>query len=357
MKSLQQITMTKKVVIFAFIAFGLLKVKAQKSDLQTIKTETVMKSYQSNTAWKEINALIPADFQIKENHLPIEESWDWKGNKMHLDRYPNPNSEYRIFLHHGVGTNGRQMNMILGHKLAELGYDVVAIDNLGYGMTEVHQKDITYDHWVHCFADFVNAETKRDYKKPVLYGLSAGGMICYNSACFMDEVHGIVGMCFLKNDNKLVGRKTAKFGWSNWFAFPMMGLLNKIGFKRIRLPMKFVSKMNLLVNNKKALSILLKDKASAGASVPLQFLYDYTHYKLPIPVTAFDKCPILLTQPEKDEWTPLYLSEISMEGIKAPFTIKILKDGGHYPMEETALKQLQQYVDEFIKSLDKNTRH
>jgi len=310
-----------------------------------------MKSYQSNTAWKQINELLPIDFQLKEDNLPLEETWNWKGNNIHLDRYPNQNSKYRVFLHHGVGTNGRQMNMILGHKLAELGYDVVAMDNLGYGMTEVNQKDITYDDWVHCFADFVNTETKRDYKKPVLYGLSAGGMICYNSACFMNEVHGIIGMCFLKNDDKTVGKETAKFGWSNWFMFPMMNFFSKIGFKRVKLPMKAVSKMNALTNDKKALNIFLNDKASAGAKVQLQFLYEYVSYHLPIPVEKFDKCPILLTQPEKDNWTPLHLTERSMKGIKAPFTVKILKDGGHYPMEETALKQLVQYADEFLKAL------
>ena len=310
-----------------------------------------MISYNSNTAWKQLNELLPTDFQIQENNQPLEETWDWKGNKIHLDRYPNPNSEYRIFLHHGVGTNGRQMSMILGHKLAALGYDIVAMDNLGYGMTEVNQKDITYDNWVHCFADFVNTETKRDYKKPVLYGLSAGGMICYNAACFINEVHGIIGMCFLKNDDKTVGKETAKFGWSNWFVFPMMNFFSKIGFARLKLPMKAVSKMNALVNNKKALGIFLKDNTSAGASVQLQFLYEYVNYKLPIPVSQFDKCPIILTQPEKDRWTPLYLSEISMKGIKAPFTVKLLNGGGHYPMEETALKQLLQYTVEFIKSL------
>ena len=310
-----------------------------------------MKSYNSNIAWKEINALLPFDFQIKENNHPVEESWDWKGNQIHLDRYPNSKSEYRIFLHHGVGTNGRQMNMILGHKLAELGYDVVAMDNLGYGMTEVNQKDITYDNWVHCFADFVNEETKRDYKKPVLYGLSAGGMLCYNSACHMDEVHGIIGMCFLKNDDKEVGKATAKFGWSNWFLFPIANLLIKMGIKRVPFPMKAASKMNALTNNKQALKIFLEDNASAGANIQLQFLYDYTHYNLPIPVAEFDKCPILLTQPEKDNWTPLHLSEISMKGIKAPYTVKILKGGGHYPMEETALNELLKYSNEFIKNL------
>lgn len=310
-----------------------------------------MKSYDSNKAWKKLNELLPTDFQITENNLPIEENWDWKGNKIHLDRYPNPSSKYRVFLHHGVGTNGRQMSMILGHKLAALGYDVVAMDNLGYGMTEVKQKDITYDDWVHCFADFVNAETKRDYKKPVIYGLSAGGMLCYNAACFMEEVHGIIGMCFLKNDNKTVGKETAKYGWSNWFVFPIMNFFSKIGFARMPIPMKAVSKMNKLVNNKKALDIFLKDKSSAGANVQLQFLYEYVSYKLPIPVEEFDKCPILLTQPEKDNWTPLHLSEISMKGIKAPFTVKMLEDGGHYPIEKTALRQLVKYTDEFIKGL------
>lgn len=124
-----------------------------------------------------------------------------------------------------------------------------------------------------------------------------------------------------------------------------------MGIKRIPLPMKAVSKMNALTNNKLALKIFLQDKASASASVQLQFLYDYTHYKLPIPVAEFDKCPIILMHPEKDNWTPLYLSKISMKGIKAPYTIKCLKDGSHYPMEVTALNQLLQYSDEFIKSL------
>ncbi|AZB07779.1 alpha/beta hydrolase [Chryseobacterium sp. G0162] len=310
-----------------------------------------MKTYQTNKAWKQLNELLPVDFQITDHNLPLEEVWQWKGNNIHLDRYPNPTAEYRIFLHHGVGTNGRQMNMIFGHQMAALGYEVVAIDNLGYGMTEVNQKDITYDDWVHCFADFVNSETKRDYKKPVLYGLSAGGMVCYNSACFMNEVHGIIGMCFLKNDDKTVGKETAKFGWANGFMFPMMNLLNTIGFKRFQLPMKAVSKMNFLTNNEKALKIFLNDDASAGANVQMQFLYEYMNYHLPIPVTEFNKCPILLTQPDKDRWTPLHLSQRSMKGIKAPFTVKLLENGGHYPMEKTALVQLIQYADEFITSL------
>lgn len=317
---------------------------------QTI-SGTNVKSYNTNAAWKELNKLLPADFQINDNNLPVEEVWEWKGNKIHLDRYPNSNAKYRIFLHHGVGTNGRQLNMIFGHKMAELGYDVVAIDNLGYGMTEVTQPNVTYQDWVQCFADFVNEETKRDYKKPILYGLSAGGMLTYNAACYMDEVYGIIGMCFLQNDNKTVGNRTAKYKGTNWFVIPLLEKMAKKESKTKMISMKKVSKMNALVNNKEALKIFLKDDASANAKVQLQFLSSYLTYKSAIPVTEFDKAPILLTQPELDRWTPLELSEISMKGIKAPFTVKILEGGGHYPMEEKALQELIQYADEFIKKL------
>ena len=311
-----------------------------------------MKSYNSNAAWKQLNGLLPIDFQIKEDNLPVEETWDWNGNKMHLDRYPNPTAECRIFLHHGVGTNGRQLNMIFGHKMAALGYEVVAMDNLGYGLTEVNQKDIKYEDWVQSFTDFINAENKRDYKKTILYGLSAGGMLVYCVACNLKEVHGIIGMCFLKNDDKRVQYETVKFPKTNWLALPLLRSLCSLGFGKVRIPIKGLSKMNDLVNNKEALEIFLADELSANSSVQLQFIYSLVTYQLPIPVTQFDKCPILLTQPEKDTWTPLAVSQISMEGIKAPFTIKILKDAGHYPMEEKGLKQLIHYADEFIKSLN-----
>lgn len=77
--------------------------------------------------------------------------------------------------------------------------------------------------------------------------------------------------------------------------------------------------MNHLVNDKDTLKILLKGRASSSASVQIQFLASYAAYGSPIAVSAFDKCPIMLTQPEKDGWTPIGLSKLSMNGIKEPF--------------------------------------
>jgi len=60
----------------------------------------------------------------------------------------------------------------------------------------------------------------------------------------------------------------------------------------------------------------------------------------------------LLTQPVEDKWTPLRLSKIALKDVKAPFTVKMLENGSHYPIEQPALNQLTQYANEFIESLN-----
>ena len=108
--------------------------------------------------------------------MPSEEFWDWRGNKVHLDRYLNPGAPAKIILHHGVGTNGRQLNLIVGKPMADRGWEVTAIDNLGYGMTPAPKEPHSYDDWVQLATDYLAFERTRDNRPMVFYGLSAGGM-------------------------------------------------------------------------------------------------------------------------------------------------------------------------------------
>ena len=63
----------------------------------------------------------------------------------------------------------------------------------------------------------------------------------------------------------------------------------------------------------------------------------------------FDVCPVILTQPENDRWTPEFLSDIVLNKIKkVPVKKKILRNGSHYPIEKEALEDLHKYVLEFI---------
>lgn len=94
--------------------------------------------------------------------MPSEEWWNWKGNNVHLDTFRNPDAKAKIILFHGVGTNGRQMSMILGGTLAKNGYEVIAIDMPLYGVTEVNKKMlITYNDWVQLGSDYIDYELSK----------------------------------------------------------------------------------------------------------------------------------------------------------------------------------------------------
>lgn len=310
-----------------------------------------MTSYAENSAWKEINSLLPAEAQMADDNLPQESSWSWRGNTVHLERYENRASKCKIILHHGVGTNARQLNLNFGHRMAALGYDVVALDNLGYGMTKVTQKDITYQDWVSLFVDFIEHEKQRDTEQEIiLYGLSAGGMLTYHAAC-QTSVAGIIGTCFLRNDNGYVGEQTSLFPLVTKLSKPLMSIASKTPLKRLPLPMKWVSKMHRVTNNKEALRVFLKDSASSASLVQQQFLNGYLSFPCSIIPEQFEQCPVMLAQPELDKWTPQPLTDLSLKGLKVPLFVRTLQGAGHYPMEQPGLDQLIEYSNEFIQSV------
>ncbi len=309
--------------------------------------------YRSQQAWKDIQKFLPEKLHFNANFMPNEEWWDWKGNNVHLDTFRNPAAKAKIILFHGVGTNGRQMSMILGGTLAKNGYEVIAIDMPLYGVTEVNKKLlVTYNDWVQLGNDYIDYELSKDNRPIILYGLSAGGMETYHIACKNKKVKGIIGMTFLNQREQIVRNETTNNIFWAYCGVPLASIVSALGFGRFKISMALCSKMSALCNNPECLKIMLKDKTSGGNSVPMKFIDTYMNYVPEIEPENFDICPILLTQPDKDRWTPLHLSTMFLDKIKkVPVTIKTLENGGHYPIEEKALKQLQEYVLEFIKQV------
>lgn len=310
-------------------------------------------SYQQQQAWQKIQQFFPVEWQIPADHLPQEEWWSWQDHQVHLDRYPNPQAKIKVILFHGVGTNGRQMSMLLAHPLALRGYETIAIDLPGYGLTQVKQgAQITYDDWVDIGSDLIDAELAKDQRPIVLYGLSAGGMLSYHVAAKNRKVKAIVGMTFLDTHDQDVRDQVARNGLMSRVAMPVNHLAAKTPLQHIKVPMRWVSKMNSLVNNKEALQVFLKDKSSAGNSVSIQFLDSYLHYRPEISPENFTICPILLTQPAQDRWTPLALSTPFLNRItQVPVKTVILEQAGHYPLEQPGLNQMVQYIDDFYRSI------
>lgn len=74
-------------------------------------------NYLEQKEWKLIMNFLPKRLHFTKTYCPLEEHWDWKGNKVHLDTFRNPDAKAKVILFHGVGTNGRQMSTILGGRL------------------------------------------------------------------------------------------------------------------------------------------------------------------------------------------------------------------------------------------------
>ncbi len=308
--------------------------------------------YSTQSSWREIQTFLPKEFQFDRGHEPSEEWWQWRQHQVHLDCFRNPRATVKVILFHGVGTNGRQMSTILGSPLFKRGFETIAIDMPEYGMTQVAPGVlVTYDDWVQAGSDLIDAELAKDPRPIVLYGLSAGGMLAFHIASLNKKVKGIVGMTFLDQREQQVRDETALNFLMSRIGVPLTHLAAKTPLAALRMPMSLASKMSALVNNKAALKACLKDKTSAGKWVTMKFLSSLTAYKPVVEPEGFAVCPVLLTQPEKDTWTPLHLSELFLRRLnRVPTKVVMLENAGHYPLEQPGLTQMCDAVVGFIQS-------
>lgn len=81
----------------------------------------------------------------------------------------------------------------------------------------------------------------------------------------------------------------------------------------------------------------------------IKFLNSYMHYTPPYHISAFVQCPVLLTQPAADRWTPLEMSQQVLKRLSVPHQTVMLPEGGHYPVEKPALDQLLKSSIQFIQ--------
>lgn len=310
-----------------------------------------MTTYQNQQAWKDFQTFLPKELHFTSDYEPNEEIWNWKENKVHLDTFRNKNAKAKIICFHGVGSNARQISMIFAGPMAKEGFETISVDMPTYGVTKVNpQMTISYDDWVQCGSDLIDAELEKDNRPIFLYGLSAGGMETYHVASKNKKVKGIIGMTFLDQRKSQVRLETTNNAFWAKIGVPLAGIQTKIGLGRRKMKLSTSSKMWASVNNKRCLDVLLKDETSAGISVTMKFIHSYMNYQPDIEPKDFNICPILLTQPEKDKCSPLHLSDLVLDNIsKVKVKKVILRNGSHFPIEKEALEDLHEASLNFIK--------
>ncbi len=307
------------------------------------------KSYEELKKWHEIMKLLPKHNQIDPNNKPKEVMWNWKDNSIHIDYYKNPEAKIKLITLHGVGGNGRLLSFI-AVPLYKHGIEVISPDLPGFGITDIPRKRISYAMWIDLINDLINYELEKDDRPIILFGFSAGGMLAYQVACKNRKVAGLIFTNLLDQRIPQVIKQSAIHPLVATLGKKIMKVFSYI-WPTFKLPMKFVANTGKLVNDKEILKLLLSDKHSAGSSVPIELIATLTEAKPEIEPEDFNLCPVLLVHPEKDAWTPIEVSRLFFDKIKCEREITMLKNAGHFPIEQPGLTQLEESSIAFINKI------
>lgn len=308
-----------------------------------------MKTYREQKTWQLMQKYLPEHNRITEKFHPTEEFWLWENNKIHLDTYRNSSSKAKVILLHGVGGNGRLLSFI-GIPLYKNGLEVIAPDLPGYGYSQINEKVIDYSLWIDLVNDLINHELEKDNRPIFLLGLSAGGMLAYHVACVNKKIAGLIATNLSDQRVQEVRDASAINIVMSRLGVHFINFLNKVRGKT-QLPMKLVADMKAIVNDKNVLKLLLKDETSSGSKVSIRFIHSLMNEAPKTEPETFNLCPVLLAHPEKDQWTGLNLSKLFFDRLNIKKELKLLKNAGHFPIEEPGLKQLEKYTIDFIEEI------
>ena len=72
---------------------------------------------------------------------------------------------------------------------------------------------VVYQDWVDCAAEIVMYYQAREIRPTFLFGLSAGGILAYQTASGLPEIQGVIATCLLDQREPLVRKSVVSSGW------------------------------------------------------------------------------------------------------------------------------------------------
>ena len=300
-------------------------------------------TYDDHPAWRAYQPFFPPQMRCTPASTPAEDTWRWRGLDVHLDRIRDPRAPVKVVVLHGAGAYGRVMAPA-AVLAARYGYETVAPDLPGYGLTRVPWRELDYGTWIDCACDLVRAEA--DGRPIVLFGVSLGGLLAYQVATRV-PVAGVIATTLADPRDRDVRR-----GFARVPALGTMGLwlLERLAplTDGLPMPMAWMSRMNK-ISNKPALSRLVqRDRLGGGSWVPARFLRTLLTTAPAIEPEAFDRCPVLLAHPGDDRMTDIALSRRFFDRLAAPKRMVVLDGASHMPTEHPGVDQLERAVLDFL---------
>lgn len=305
----------------------------------------MMNTYEGSLSWSRYRDILADRFNIHFKCEPVETWTSIRGHEVHIDEWqPEGRKKGTMILVHGAGGNGRILAPFAAFA-AKLGWRVLAPDLPGYGLTKPAD-DFRWDYgeWPAVIADMAD-----ECAGPVvLMGLSLGGMTAVLAAEASRNVSGVVVTTLLDMGNPGVFIRAARWPW--------LGLATLIGFRlmpgivdRLAMPLWFIAPMRKMTANPAMRAYFSTDPLLGRLRVPSRF-FRMIHARKATSIRL--RCPLLLAHPGADDWTPTVLSKPTYDRIEGEKRLRELTNGSHLPLEQPALRELQDEVSAFLASLD-----
>ena len=311
-------------------------------------------TYEEHGYWKQYQSCFPEKVRLGENEAPEEHWWSWKGHEIHIDRMkPEKPLPTKVLLLHGGGGNGRLL-VPLAKGLRDAGYESLAPDLPGYGLTRLAPGVVPdYHLWLDLLGALVAEEKSREPERPlVVFGLSVGGMTGYLTCAGNDGVDGVIATNIVDLNNREVrdaaarSRLLSQVGGGIMFGMPWL-------FDRVKLPVWMVAPLDKMSTNEKLVELLKGDPHVGRVWMPSRFFRTLAEVKPPMDSERIRNCPLLLVHPGADVWTPTEVSEAFFDRIESDNKeMVLLENCGHFPLEEPGLTTLLESVERFLKRVD-----
>lgn len=153
----------------------------------------------------------------------------------------------------------------------------------------------------------------------------------------------MVATCLLDPRAPAVRRRLGRFPWLANVPLPRL-------LDRVRVRMRWLSNMRGIANRPEWRDHFARDPGGGGSWMPLGFLRTYLQSAPVVEPEDFDACPLIVAHPADDRWTPPALTEPFLARVRAPHRLVLLPDGGHAPLEPTALARLGELLTDVANS-------
>lgn len=308
-------------------------------------------SYREHTYWQAYEPFLPPS--LRAAAAPPDEEWrEWKGGLIHLDRYrpaEGGGASATVLALHGAGGYGRLLAPF-ARMISQAGYQVVAPDLPGYGLSQVPSHLICHAAWVDLVCDMAAALQQETRRPVVLAGFSIGGYLAYLAAARTPAVSGVIATTLADPRLPLVQAQFARHPLLARVGLPLLPALDTI-LGRVRLPIRWFSNMGAIANDPALCKVFLADSYGAGRSVPVHFMRSLFAATPDIEPEQFDRCPVLLAHPAADRWTTVEASRLLYDRLNTSKQLVLLEHCGHFPVEEPGVTQLRDAVLAFLKNL------